>query len=398
MIRKIGATFFLGVFLVTPSGCSRVAEESSTRQGPADLPYAEELQIALDQALEHGRGEYDVGLSAAVVAPGYKPWVGVSGDSHAGVPVTTDMLFNMGSIAKSFEAALALKLAERGALDLDRPISTWLPPHARVDGRITIRQLLNHSSGVFNVFEHPDFPWLGPEVDYGRAWRLEEVFDRFVGEPYGPPGYAQHYSSTNYLLLTKILEQILEDSSVPDEVERLFLEPLELNHTFMSMGDLPPSTFAVVHPWVDIDSDNVLDDFSGKPQTWVSTMTHPVLYATPEDIARWMLALLHEKRVLSEASLQEMLTLPETALRDPEGGRYGLGIVEFTKIDETRVIGHAGSSLGYTAAAFYLPEYGLSVVWAINTGENPLDLTNRLMANTWSSLYPVLSRHGKETP
>ena len=293
-----------------------------------DLPYAKELQIALDQALKDGQGEYDVGISAAVIVPGYKPWVGVSGSSHPGVPVTDDMLFNVGSIAKSFEAALALKLAEEGVLDLDEPISTWLPEHGKVDGRITVRQLLNHSSGVFNIFEHPDFPWVGPNVDYGRQWQLHEVLELFVLEPYGPPGYAQHYSSTNYLLLTAILEQAA-GASVPDEVERLFLEPLELDNTFMSMGELPPSYFTVVHPWVDIDLDKNLDDLSGEPQTWITTMTHPVLYATPEDMAKWMQALYHEQRVLSEQSLGEMLTIPETTLSDPEGGRYGLGVVEY---------------------------------------------------------------------
>lgn len=363
-----------------------------------DLPFAQELQIALDQALLDGQGEYDVGISAAVIVPGYKPWVGVSGNSHPGVPVTDDMLFNVGSVAKSFEAALALKLAEEGVLDLDQPISTWLPEHGNVDSRITVRQLLNHSSGVFNVFEHPDFPWVGPNVDYGRQWQLHEVLELFVLEPYGPPGYAQHYSSTNYLLLTAILEQAA-GASVPNEVERLFLEPLELDNTFISMGELPPSYFTVVHPWVDIDLDGGLEDFSSEPQTWITTMTHPVLYATPEDTAMWMHMLYHEQRVLSSQSLEEMLTIPETTLRDPEGGRYGLGVVEYySEILGTRVIGHGGSSLGYSAAALYIPEYGLSVAWSINTGESPHRLAARLMQYTWSELFQVLSEHGKLDP
>jgi D-alanyl-D-alanine carboxypeptidase len=362
-----------------------------------DLPFAQELQIALDQALLDGQGEYDVGISAVVIVPGYKPWVGVAGNSHPGVAVTNDMLFNMGSIAKSFEAALVLKLAEEGVLDLDQPISTWLPEHGNVDSRTTVRQLMNHSSGVFNVFEHPDFPWVGPNVDYGRQWQLEEVLELFVLEPYGPPGYAQHYSSTNYLLLTAILEQTV-GASVPDEVARLFLEPLELDNTFMSMGELPPSYFTVVHPWVDVDLDGGLEDFSGKPQTWIATMTHPVLYATPEDMAKWMQALYHEQRVLSGQSLREMLTIPETTLPDPEGGRYGLGVVDFSEILGTRVIGHGGSSLGYSAGALYLPEYGLSVAWSINTGESPRGLADNLMQSTWSNLSHVFFEHAELDP
>jgi len=272
-----------------------------------------------------------------------------------------------------------------------------LPEHGNVDRRITVRQLLNHSSGVFNVFEHPDFPWLVPNVDYGRVWQLEEVLDLFVREPYGPPGYAQHYSSTNYLLLTAIIEQTV-GASVPNEVERLFLEPLELDNTFMSMGELPPSSFSVVHPWVDVDFDKNLEDLSGKPQTWIATMTHPALYATPEDMARWMQALYHEQRVLSEQSLREMLTIPETTVPDPEGGRYGLGVVDFSEILGRQAFGHGGSSLGYSAAALYLPEYGLSVAWSINTGQSPHRLADKLMQSTWSNLSRVLLEHGQLDP
>jgi D-alanyl-D-alanine carboxypeptidase len=397
MIRQIFTTLLFGTVILTTTRCSLVADESLLRQGPPDLPYAAELQIALDQALLDGQGEYDLGISAAVIAPGYKPWVGVAGFSHPGVPVTDDMLFNMGSIAKSFEAALALKLAEEGLLDLDQPISTWLPEHGKVDSRITVRQLLNHSSGVFNVFEHPDFPWVGPDVEYGRRWQLEEVLDLFVGEPYGPPGYAQHYSSTNYLLLTAIIQQTA-GASVPHEVERLFLDPLELGNTVMSMGELPPSTFTLVHPWVDVDLDGGLEDLSGKPQTWIATMTHPVLYSTPEDMARWMHALYHEQRVLSEQSLREMLTVPQTTLPDPEGASYGLGVVDYSEVVGIRVYGHGGSSLGYSAAALYLPEVGLSVAWSINTGESPRPLAEGLMQSTWSNLSPVLFEHAKLDP
>lgn len=357
-----------------------------------ELPYAEELQAALDLALRDGQGEFDLGISAAVIVPGHEPWIGVSGNSHPGVPLTSDMLFNVGSIAKSFEAALALNLAEQGLLDLDQPLSTWLPAYPNVDSRITVRQLLNHSSGVFNIFEHPDFPWVSPQVDYDKEWQPEEVFEPFVGEPYGPPGYAQHYSSTNYLLLTKIIERSVGES-VPDQVDRHFLEPLALDHSFISMGELPPAHFTVAHPWVDVNLDGELEDFSGTPHVWIATMTHPVLYATPRDMAKWMQALYHEERVLTDNSLREMLTIPETTLSDPEGGRYGLGVVDFSEILGTNVIGHGGSSLGYSAAALYLPEYGISLAWSINTGESPRLLADELMGNTWTSLSQVLFEH-----
>ena len=379
----------LSVLIAGMSGCKPAVPDPPPAQDLPELPYAAQLQSALDQALQEGQGAHDLGISAAVLVPGYEPWLGVSGNSHPGALVTTDMLFNMGSIAKSFEAALALQLAEEGALDLDQPISAWLPEYPQVDGRITVRQLLNHSSGLFNVFEHPDFPWAGPGVDYEWQWQLEEVLDNFVGEPYGAPGDVQHYSSTNYLLLTAILERTTE-GSVTQEISGRFLEPLGLDSAVISMGRRQPEDYTIAHPWLDINGDGTLQDLSGAPQIWIASMTHPVLYATPGDMARWMAALYGEKRVLSEESLQQMLAIPETELGDPEGGKYGLGVVDFSNILGVPVIGHGGSALGYSAAALYLPEQDIALAWSINSGESPPELANELMNNTWTALSEVL--------
>jgi CubicO group peptidase (beta-lactamase class C family) len=104
------------------AACARGSERSAEQQALADLPFAQELQDALDRALREGQGDHDLGISAAVSVPGYRTWSGVSGNSQPGVPVTSDMLFDAGSIAKMFEAALVLRLAEQGALGLDDPL------------------------------------------------------------------------------------------------------------------------------------------------------------------------------------------------------------------------------------------------------------------------------------
>jgi D-alanyl-D-alanine carboxypeptidase len=229
-------------------------------------------------------------------------------------------------------------------------------------------------------------------VDYSKEWQVEEVFDQFVLDPYGPPGTVQHYSSTNYLLITEILE-IVTGSSVPEEIERSFLEPLRLEHTLVSMGELPPAGDPVAHPWVDIDRDGNLDDLHGIPQTWIASLTHPVMFSTPADLAHWMQALYDEGAVLSPSSLDEMLAYPQVAQRDPEGGLYGLGVVDYSDILGMQVFGHGGSALGYSAAALYLPEYRTSVVWLINTGESPVALANRMMGDAWASLSEVIRTH-----
>jgi D-alanyl-D-alanine carboxypeptidase len=397
MIRKVVTQLLLLGVLFNLTHCSPSPRTLREQEALPRLPFAQELQGALDRALQSGQRDHDLGLSAAVLVPGYETWTGVSGNSQPGVPITRDMLFDAGSVMKNFEAALALKLAEQGVLNLDGPLSMWLPAYRNVDSEITLRQLLNHTSGVFNVFENPDFPWVGPGVDYARSWRLEEVLDSFVLEPYGPPGFAQHYSSTNYLLLTAVLEQAT-GASVPAEVGRYFLDPLNLEHTFITMGEPLPARFPAAHPWIDVDRDGDLDDLAGIPITWIATLTHPVIFTTAEDLVRWMQALYYDRSVLNAGSLKEMLTYPETTLGDPDGGRFGLGVVDFTERLEVPVIGHAGSALGYSAAALYLPEYGTSMAWLLNTGEGPPDLAAAIMGHTWSSLSEVLRNHLKPQP
>jgi D-alanyl-D-alanine carboxypeptidase len=369
---------------------------SYEEQNLPELSFADDLQEAIDRVLL-AYPDYDLGISAAVIVPGYRTWTGVSGSSHQNVPITTDMLFDAGSIQKNFEAALVLKLAEDDMLSLDDPISKYLPAYPNVEGQITVRQLLNHTSGIFNVFEHPDFPWVGPDVDYSKEWKEEQVFNTFVLEPYGPPGYAQHYSSTNYLLITTIIEEAT-GSTVPDEIERYFLKPMKLKNTFVSMGEQPPAKYSVAHPWVDIDRDGNLDDLHGIPLTWKVSLSHPVMFSTPKDLVYWTNELFHEGTVIHPNSLAEMLTYPQVTLRDPEGGIYGLGVVDYSDMLDTQVYGHLGSSLGYTAAALYLPEYGVSVAWLINTGESPVELAGYMMFDTWSALSDVIRTNREPLP
>jgi hypothetical protein len=93
-----------------------------------------------------------------------------------------------------------------------------------------------------------------------------------------------------------------------------------------------------------------------------------------------------------------MLTYPETTLRDPEGGLYGLGVVDYTYVNGTEAYGHMGASLGYTGAALFLPEYGISVAWTINTGESPSWLAGYIMFDTWSAFSRVIRSNADPIP
>jgi CubicO group peptidase (beta-lactamase class C family) len=156
------------------------------------------------------------------------------------------------------------------------------------------------------------------------------------------------------------------------------------------MGALPPGAYPVAHPWVDLDGDGVFEDLYGIPRYWIASLTHPLMFSTPSDLVRWTQALYHERTVLSDDSLEAMLTYPQTTLRDPDGVILGLGVVDYSELLGMPVIGHGGSSLGYSAAALYLPEYGVSVATLINTGESPVELANQLMSAAWTELSEVI--------
>ena len=138
MKKKLVLAVMVLALLLTACGMPE-AKPTSTAAPPTpepELPFARELQDALDSGLEEYGG---MGISVAIIVPGYKTWTGVSGVSHGTTPVTTDMPFATGSITKNFTAAIILQLAEEGVLTLDDPLHKWLADYANIDNTITIR-------------------------------------------------------------------------------------------------------------------------------------------------------------------------------------------------------------------------------------------------------------------
>jgi D-alanyl-D-alanine carboxypeptidase len=110
-----------------------------------DPALANRLQAKLDSM----RSAQNIkGISAAVIQPGQGMWQGVSGLSHAGFPITKHMEFGIASNSKLFTATTLMKLVENNRLNLNDPLHFWLPYYPNVDSNITIRQLLNHVSGL----------------------------------------------------------------------------------------------------------------------------------------------------------------------------------------------------------------------------------------------------------
>ena len=322
---------------------------------------AQKFQEALDHSLEFYNG---IGISAAVLMPNQDVWVGTSGISHDDVPLSVDMLFHIASVTKTFVSACILQLAEEGELTLEDSLYHWLPAIPNVDSTITIRQLLNHTSGVFDYYYNPAYSD-SLAADLTRRWMPEEILT-LVLEPYFPPGTDYHYSNTNYILLGMIIRDIT-GNEVSGEIRNRFLDPLGLTQTFFDVEETIPGE--VVHGWADVDDDGIVDDVTNYPLTAFYSLewTAGAMVSTPIDIVRWSTAL-YDRSVLSAATMNQMLTFIPYYREGHAGNGYGLGVTRFDPEITCGVysIGHGGTVVGWRNVMVYLPDYGVSISVMIN--------------------------------
>jgi D-alanyl-D-alanine carboxypeptidase len=328
------------------------------------------IEDQMQDVLDKGIAKYDVhGVSATVIFPDGEIWNGVSGISHDTVPIEPNMLFAIGSVTKNFVAALTLTLAEEEVLSLDDPVSKWLPTYPYVDGNITIRQLLNHTSGVYMFFENQKI-WDDLKNDRTKYWTPEEVLE-YTKEPYFEAGEGWRYSNTNYLLLAMIINEAT-GSNLSAELNDHFYQPLGISEIYLSQEESIPAN-QQAHVYSDnFEPGEPIRDVTFLPRTSHESIIYGSggIFTTSENLARWSHALFGGK-ILEEQSLNEMLNFVEFS---PVSNMraYGLGVQEFRKnisFGES-AIGHAGGNIGTTTYMVYLPDHHVSVVVMINAHPN----------------------------
>lgn len=304
------------------------------------------------------------GVSTSIIFPDWSIWNGVSGISHDTVSIKPDMLFAIGSITKNFVAALSLKLIEEGILSLEDSISKWLPLYDYIDSTITIRQLLNHTSGIYMFWSNQQI-WDDLIKDRTKVWRPDEVLG-YIKEPYFAPDKGFRYSNTNYLLLAMIIERI-SGSSLSSEFKKYFWQPLNIKHAYLSIQEDIPYNQAHVF------GDNFNNDGSNMDLTFLPRASHESitfgsagLFMTTQDLAYWCQALF-EGKILSKLSITEMLKFVPTGSGGNMDG-YGLGVQRYRRqITNGKVAyGHSGANIGTSAYMVYLPDYQISIAVMIN--------------------------------
>lgn len=302
-------------------------------------------------------------LSAAIAfSDGTTEWEYTSGFSASGQSATPDQVYLIGSITKTMIGACMLQLADEQILSLEDSLHEWLPAMNYINPDITIRQLLSHRSGLYDVFANPQ---LQPQLlaDPDSIWLAADLIDTYLQPAPQSPGVVWSYCNTNYFLLGMIIEAATGNTYY-DELRTRFFTPLNLST--LAIPSFEPQPSPVCHVWLDLNGDNVLEDAHTFYYNWLSLNSAGGAaggyYATAMDVSRWMRNYqrgdLHSSAMLAEAHTTYFAPgMPVT---------YGLGLMKRTILG-FEAYGHGGD-LGYSGTSWYFPELDISISVLNNDG------------------------------
>jgi CubicO group peptidase (beta-lactamase class C family) len=273
---------------------------------------------------------------------------------------TIDTRYGIGSISKTFTATLVLKTVELKKLNLDEPISTFFKgiPNAE---KITVRQLLNHSSGIHNITDDNDYlTW------NTKPQTAEELVERIVkGGADFTPGSKHAYSNSNYILLTYILEKVWK-RDYASLLKEYICQPLQLEQTTFGRPKNNSSalseSYRFTQEWsLESHTDNSVPLGAG------------AVWSTPTDLAKFFNALFSHK-IINAASLEEMEKVDQG---------YGLGLFQLPFYEHLG-FGHTGGIDGYSSVAGHFDDgnYNVAIISNANNYNN-----NEILKFSLGELY-----------
>ena len=336
LISLSSCTVFDGQHYVDQVSSSRVEDPVFDQQ------LSDDLQKALEKAARIQEAD---GISASLYISDRCHWEGTTGVTRQdpSVSVESDMLFAFGSITKTFIAGVVFQLVEENKLRLEDRLEKWLEKYPNIDASITIRQLLNHGSGLYNYTDE-NF-WSDIETDPDRVWLPEELL-QYVGPPPKTHGDIPWYSNTNYILLGMIIEAAT-GNSLEQELKNRIIEPLHLDSTYLAKNDFSPKRWA----------NNTALTSSLYSGVWAAG----AIASTSRDIAKWSHAI-YAGSFLQATSLESMLV---TEVRGVGRGwnLMGLGVMNLVA-DGQLAWGHSGRLHSFASKMFYIPDFKLSVAYS----------------------------------
>lgn len=301
------------------------------------------------------------GVSAYVIMPNGITWNGSAGVGKQNIPISDTTLFHGASTTKLNVAVLMLMLNEEGLINLDQSWTNYVTLDASFDPSITIRQLLNHSSGIADYLETPSS---GNNIisDFSKFYSPEDILENIVSSnPLFPPGSNFQYSNSNYVLASLIIEKVT-GNPIHQELRSRIWDPLHMKHTYFGAYEMYDEPTAGV--WWNFGSG--VTNYSDESTTSMLSYAYGAgnIVTCPTDLGILLDALMN-KELLSSESLDEMQSFVPASFNSWTAG-YGLGIHHAAGSADDVILGHDGYYSNLTDM-FYSTKHDFTLVTMTNT-------------------------------
>ncbi len=272
-----------------------------------------------------------LGCAASVMFSDGSVWASAHGN-HGSIPLTTDMLYDMGSSSKTMIASLIFMLEDEGLLSIEDTLYSYLSPIEDIPSGIRIKHLMGHTSGVFSYTNHPDFSTT-INNDVSKFWHPDSILATFLNPPNFAIGTHYRYSNTGYILLGQVIERI-ENKPLNQVLSERIFNPLGLAHMYLDQYD----TYA------DVKTGAWLSETSYYDEDFVSFMSSAWaaggIVTKPQDCARYAHALGSGQ--LFEGNVTNRLFSNSNEVSGSES--YGYGAIK-TIYNNHVYIGHDGRTI-----------------------------------------------------
>jgi CubicO group peptidase (beta-lactamase class C family) len=364
------------------------------------LPVAAAPPPAADKVVEEWLDAAQAeGVPGAIIYVSTPYWEGTwtrgTADLETGRPIGAGDYFRIASISKTFTATVVLQLVDEGVLSLDETLSEFNGGFGvPLADRITVRQLMNHTSGLGAWDESTDVQnsncnsSLTPAESLLVEWSPQSMVDQAVSVGQRAPGTGYEYEDTNYILLGMIVEWVLQSevtgTRLAAEIQDRILVPLALNQTSYPLDSSIPEP-AVHGYWIPADP-----DFDCQYWSDYTTLNDGVAYnpsrefgcgamiSTAADLAVWCRAYARGDLISADLHRDQL-----TWAWPGKIGGYGLGIMSLRG-----AVGHSGDfTFGYSSSIYYLPSRDAVIVVLLNR-EIPTFEATYVSAQLISGIFP----------
>jgi len=308
------------------------------------------------------------GATLAVFTEAEGWWAGAQGYARLEnkTPMENCHLQYIQSVSKTYLAVAILQLKEKGKIDFEAPITKYLPlqysRYIKNAESLTVRMLLNQTSGVPEYNSHPAFVsqvLMNPEKYFTANDCLKSIA---AEELQFAPGSKYKYTNTNYLLLSLIADDITGDHAA--FIKKNIFDPLHLKNTFYANNHSYLDGLNLPSSYWDVLNASRPADFSKLQQVTVaSSKGDDGIVCTPVDAVKFLKGLMDGK-LLNAASMQEM----QDFVKDEKGNkRYGMGLFYFD-LGGIPAYGHGGGGVGAGCGLIYIPSHKTYLFMATNIG------------------------------